>query len=294
MIFGSFHQAEHALLLSLLPTPSLSPTLTILLTQILTPTLTYLSQTLLSVVQALKKEPLPWKAYTIYEALDNVSVKWDEFVRVAGLSGNAVMKGVVREVLGSGTGLKGLCLRSLPEAVEGAKVSERMALGGGKRERDGADSFAPLLVADPDRPNAATRRTSFGCCLDQHNCCTSSLPSRLDLLLVPFALALLAHRPHSFSPLSQTVAYLLKLPEHQETIENFLTQLGDRKWLMGGTATASKGDDDGESGVLEHFVFDVVAALIGGLEARGKGMRKGVGAIFLVNNGESILLLLRP
>lgn len=54
---------------------------------------------------------------------------------------------------------------------------------------------------------------------------------------------------------------------------------------MGGTATAS-GDDDG--GVLEHFVFDVVAALMGGLEARGKGMRKGVGAIFLVNNGESI------
>lgn len=55
---------------------------------------------------------------------------------------------------------------------------------------------------------------------------------------------------------------------------------------MGGTATASKGDDDGESGVLEHFVFDVVAALIGALEARGKGMRKGLGAIFLVNNGE--------
>jgi len=117
------HQAEHSLLLSLLPTPSLSPTLTILLTQILTPTLTYLSSTLLSVVQALKKEPLPWKAYTIYEALDNVSVKWDEFVRAAGLSGNATMKGVVRDVLGSGTGLKGLCLRSLPEAVEGAKVS---------------------------------------------------------------------------------------------------------------------------------------------------------------------------
>ena len=87
----------------------------------------------------------------------------------------------------------------------------------------------------------------------------------------------------------QTVAYLLKLPEHQETIENFLTQLGDRKWLMGGAASAAVADDDDE-GLLEHFVFDVAAALIGALESRSRGMRKGVGAIFLVNNGEHSVL----
>lgn len=87
----------------------------------------------------------------------------------------------------------------------------------------------------------------------------------------------------------QTVAYLLKLPEHQETIENFLTQLGDRKWLMGGATSTAAGDDNDE-GVLEHFVFDVAAALMGALESRAKGMRKGVGAIFLVNNGQSVLL----
>jgi hypothetical protein len=105
--------------------------------------------------------------------------------------------------------------------------------------------------------------------------------SRLAFLIVLF------FRPRP----AQTVAYLLKLPEHQETIEDFLTQLGDRKWLMGGLTSASAASDD-EGGVLEHFVFDVVAALLGALEQRGKAMRKGVGAIFLVNNGQSLSCLL--
>ena len=55
---------------------------------------------------------------------------------------------------------------------------------------------------------------------------------------------------------------------------------------MGAAASvAAVGDDD--EGVLEHFVFDVAAALIGALESRARNMRKGVGAIFLVNNSQS-------
>ena len=94
-----------------------------MLAQILTPSVEYMSQTLVTAAQGLKKEPLPWKAYALYEGLDAVSIGWTAFVREVGFGGapgGQVVKDALKEVMGGG--LKGLCLRSLPEAVEGAKV----------------------------------------------------------------------------------------------------------------------------------------------------------------------------
>jgi hypothetical protein len=68
-------------------------------------------------------------------------------------------------------------------------------------------------------------------------------------LLQPAALSL-ADR----EALLQTVAYLLKLPEHQHTIEDFLFQLGDRKWLMGAAVAPDAPQVDG--GLLEHFICE--------------------------------------
>lgn len=48
----------------------------------------------------------------------------------------------------------------------------------------------------------------------------------------------------------KTVAYLLTLPSHASTVEQFLYALGDRKWLMGAAPPTLK---DGDS-LLEHFV----------------------------------------
>lgn len=91
-------------------------------------------------------------------------------------------KGVVREVLASGTGLKGLCLRSLPEAVEGAKVSlgEKEEIGGWKKGDRGERELIVLrcspLLAFSDLADASPRRTSFCFSFYQHYFRTSHLP----------------------------------------------------------------------------------------------------------------------
>ena len=171
-------QAEHALLLSLLP-PS-SPTIPVVLAQTLQPSIELMSTTLVGLAQGLKKEPLPWKAYALYEGLDGVSVQWTAFVRSVGFGGSGgVVKDAFKEVMAGG--LKGLCLRSLPEAVEGAKVSrDPRVVGLAHLAIELTCRFVLYDVAD--RTDAPTRRTSVCCCLRKYHrrqCCVSiSHPDR--------------------------------------------------------------------------------------------------------------------
>lgn len=108
-------QSEHTLLLSVLPNSS--PYVPSTLQTILSPSLTYFSSGVLtSILNLLKKESTPWKAYALWEELVSLEGRWDPFFTAAGLRNAGELSGFMQ------TGLKGLCLRSIPEAVEGAKV----------------------------------------------------------------------------------------------------------------------------------------------------------------------------
>ncbi|CED83615.1 Exocyst complex protein Exo70 [Phaffia rhodozyma] len=109
-------KSEHALLCSLVPDSSAYISST--LQTILTPSLTYFSSGVLaSLLTLLKKESAPWKAYTLWDELSKLSNRWDDFFESAGLKNQGELSGFMQ------AGLKGICLRSIPEAVESAKVS---------------------------------------------------------------------------------------------------------------------------------------------------------------------------
>jgi hypothetical protein len=112
---------EHQTIASLLPTSH--PLIASTLITTLSPSLSILSKTLTGVTASCKSEPLPWKAYGLWESLASLVGRWEDFFADAGLQSGGEVLG---EVMSAG-GLKGLCLRSLPEAIEGAKVSRPLA-----------------------------------------------------------------------------------------------------------------------------------------------------------------------
>ncbi|KAJ9120136.1 hypothetical protein QFC22_003034 [Naganishia vaughanmartiniae] len=85
----------------------------------------------------------------------------------------------------------------------------------------------------------------------------------------------------------RTVHYLSTLPAYEHIVIDLLSSLGDRNWLMG-AVTASQRQNDGDS-ILQHFATDMLSALLEQLESRGRGMRRLVSAIFLLNNHVDVL-----
>ncbi|KAH8089917.1 Cullin repeat-like-containing domain protein [Cristinia sonorae] len=85
-----------------------------------------------------------------------------------------------------------------------------------------------------------------------------------------------------------TIKYLERIPEVQSAATSALYTLGDGNWRMGDGVQIGKapvkGDSD-ENAVLEHFMFDVVNAVIGTLQTLSRtGKRPSFGSIFLINN----------
>lgn len=52
-----------------------------------------------------------------------------------------------------------------------------------------------------------------------------------------------------------------------------------------GAVTASQRQNDGDN-ILQHFAADMLSALLEQLESRGRGMRRLISAIFMLNNCE--------
>lgn len=86
-----------------------------------------------------------------------------------------------------------------------------------------------------------------------------------------------------------TLTYLEQLPVFGTLAETLLrsTGHGERAWLMGGAAPSSAVSAQEEGGIVNLYAADVLGTLIGALEGRAKGMRKPVGAAYLLNNCES-------
>jgi len=82
---------------------------------------------------------------------------------------------------------------------------------------------------------------------------------------------------------SQTVTYLENLSAYEMTVTDLLTSLGDRNWLMGAQTSQlpRSGEDDG---ILQHFITDLLSALVSSLESRSRSMRKPVPSIYMLNN----------
>lgn len=117
-------KTEHLLILQLFP-PSIPPSTT-LLTNLLSPSLLALKSQLLSHLQSLRKDPLPWRAYSLFASLAALFNRWDEFFDVSGATGGewlALDATRGREQGEVGKALRGACTRAIPEAVESAKVS---------------------------------------------------------------------------------------------------------------------------------------------------------------------------
>ncbi|CAK9782304.1 hypothetical protein CC85DRAFT_325436 [Cutaneotrichosporon oleaginosum] len=83
-----------------------------------------------------------------------------------------------------------------------------------------------------------------------------------------------------------TLTYLEQLPVFGSLAETLLrsTGHGERAWLMGGAAPSGATNAQEEGGIVNLYAADVLGTLIGALEARAKGMRKPVGAAYLLNN----------
>lgn len=99
------------------------------LKEIVSPSVAQLSSVLPALVASLRTESQPWEAYVLYEQIMGVSKGWEDFFASSGLAGVGAAEdgeGALRKVLNGP--LKGLCLRSLPEAVEGAKVGTSLRL----------------------------------------------------------------------------------------------------------------------------------------------------------------------
>jgi hypothetical protein len=84
------------------------------------------------------------------------------------------------------------------------------------------------------------------------------------------------------------VHYVQTLPAFENVVNNLLGSLGDRNWLMGATPATQKNMENDNT--LQHFVADMLSGLLEQLEARARGMRRLVAAIFLLNNREYIRL----
>lgn len=87
-----------------------------------------------------------------------------------------------------------------------------------------------------------------------------------------------------------TLVYLEQLPSFGPLAETLLrsTGHGERAWLMGmkePPSTARSAAEEG--GIVNLYAADVLGTLLISLEQRAKGMRKPVGAGFLLNNCES-------
>ena len=80
----------------------------------------------------------------------------------------------------------------------------------------------------------------------------------------------------------QTVHYVQTLPTFEAIVTGLLGSLGDRNWLMGAVPATQKIAESDNT--LQHFVADMMSGLVEQLEARARGMRKLVAAIFLLNN----------
>ncbi|BEI87205.1 hypothetical protein CcaverHIS002_0705510 [Cutaneotrichosporon cavernicola] len=83
-----------------------------------------------------------------------------------------------------------------------------------------------------------------------------------------------------------TLTYLEQLPVFGSLAETLLrsTGHGERAWLMGGAAPSGATNAQEEGGIVNLYAADVLGTLIGALEGRAKGMRKPVGAAYLLNN----------
>ncbi|BEJ18229.1 hypothetical protein CspHIS471_0705060 [Cutaneotrichosporon sp. HIS471] len=83
-----------------------------------------------------------------------------------------------------------------------------------------------------------------------------------------------------------TLTYLEQLPVFGNLAETLLrsTGHGERAWLMGGAAPSGAANAQDEGGIVNLYAADVLGTLIGALEGRAKGMRKPVGAAYLLNN----------
>ncbi|GMK59487.1 hypothetical protein CspeluHIS016_0800930 [Cutaneotrichosporon spelunceum] len=84
----------------------------------------------------------------------------------------------------------------------------------------------------------------------------------------------------------ETLAYLEQLPVLGNLAETLLrsTGHGERAWLMGGAAPSGATSAQEEGGIVNLYAADVLGTLVGALEGRAKGMRKPVGATYLLNN----------
>ncbi|KAI0826310.1 Cullin repeat-like-containing domain protein [Irpex lacteus] len=84
-----------------------------------------------------------------------------------------------------------------------------------------------------------------------------------------------------------TVQFLERIPEVQMAVASALITLGDGNWKMGEgvKAVGSKVTDIDEQTILEHYVYDVVTALLASLNTVSRSnKRPAFGAIFLLNN----------
>lgn len=216
--------AERALLLSLFP--SSHPPAATLLPQLLAPSLTAVQALLQAHVQQLKRVAFPWRAYALSSTLSSLAPSWAAFFHNPPSAGGAqgadlllaVDPGPAQSQLAKS--LRGVCLRSVPEAVERAKVP------GPRAGEQPAVGVSPTV--------------------------TEVRPPPLPSPLAPLEPRRLTLPSHPVRP-PQTVAYLLALPAHAHTLTGFLTALGDRKWLMG-AAPVPLERDAGEPDLLEHFV----------------------------------------
>ncbi|KZV87009.1 hypothetical protein EXIGLDRAFT_680369 [Exidia glandulosa HHB12029] len=99
---------------------------------------------------------------------------------------------------------------------------------------------------------------------------------------------------------TSTITYLNQIPPVADAMASALNTLGDGNWRMGeGMSKTGQrtGMPDDESGVLENYIYDVIAALIATLNALAKSQRRpAIGSVFLLNNISSLRnqLLLNP
>ncbi|TCD71013.1 hypothetical protein EIP91_000511 [Steccherinum ochraceum] len=98
---------------------------------------------------------------------------------------------------------------------------------------------------------------------------------------------------------ASTVKFLERIPEVQSAASSALLTLGDGNWRMGEgvqIGKAPKADAD-ENTVIEHYMFDVINAVISTLQTLSRtGKRPSFGSIFLINNVSYLRarLLIRP
>lgn len=84
-----------------------------------------------------------------------------------------------------------------------------------------------------------------------------------------------------------TLSYLEQLPTFGALAETFLRSAGngERAWLMGMKEPPSSARSAAEEGgIVNLYAADVLGTLLSYLEGRAKGMRKPVGAGYLINN----------